>query len=69
MNTEPISPKELSQYTARANEEIDRLKKAMRKTANKVRLQDEALRRAKHLLHRDPFEAWMVASDVSIPRN
>jgi ElaB/YqjD/DUF883 family membrane-anchored ribosome-binding protein len=69
MNTEPISPKELSQYTARANEEIDRLKKAMRKTANKVRLQEEALRRAKHLLHRDPFEAWMVASDVSIPRN
>lgn len=69
MNTEPISAKELSQYTARANEEIDRLKKAMRKTANKVRLQEEALRRAKHLLHRDPFEAWMVASDVSIPRN
>ena len=69
MFAEPISPRELSRYASQANEEINLLKKAMKRTLAQVRRQENAIRRAKHLLHKDPFEAWMIASDVSIPRN
>jgi hypothetical protein len=68
MDAEPMTPRELNQYASMANDEIRLLQKAMRRTLARVRQQEEAIRRAKHLLRRDPFGAWMVASDNSIPR-
>lgn len=69
MDAEPITPRELNQYASMANDEIRQLQKAMKRTLARVRRQEEAIKRARHLLRKDPFGAWMVASDTTIPRN
>jgi hypothetical protein len=68
MDAETMTTKELNQYAALANDEIRLLKKAMRRTLKRMRLQEEAIRKARRLLRKDPFGAWMVASDISVPR-
>jgi hypothetical protein len=68
MDAESLTPRELNQYFALANDEIRLLKKAMRQTLRRVRLQEEAIRKAKRLLRKDPFGAWLAATDSTIPR-
>ena len=69
MDAEPMTPRELNQYASMANDEIRQLQKAMKRTLAQVRRQEMAIKRARHLLRKDPFGAWMVASDMTIPRN
>lgn len=68
MDAETMTTRELNEYFALANDEIRLLKKAMRRTLKQMRLQEEALKKAKRLLRKDPFGAWMAASDTSVPR-
>lgn len=69
MDAEAMTPRELNQYASKANDEIRLLQKAMKRTLTRLRLQEEAIKKAKHLLRRDPFGAWVAASDSTIPRN
>lgn len=65
MDAESMTPRESGYYAEMANDEIRRLQKALRRTLNQVRKQEEALTKAKRLLRKsDPFGAWMVVSNI-----